>query len=534
MQAAPTFSGGSAVKTDGSLWGWGIARINMGKESSTPIQLGTGYVSTGGGWAVKSDNSLWVWGFDQHTKISFGSSDAEWITTPIKVMDNVLYADSGSEDRYLVLKTDGTLWGWGRTGEFGLDKNVYGNFITWDKAVQVASDVKQVQSYYMTWMILKNDGSLYKFSSDKLEKVMDNVAAFSGDINGNTILVIKTDGTLWGWGTNTFCQLGIGDNSNANGGIRSYRTEPVKIMDNVVYAYSDGEQSYAVTADGNLYGWGRNDKGQLGFSGGTFTTGSEIYITRPTLCQATPKLLETDAGLLWGLLLLKTDGSLWRIEDGSSSKLLDGVKFPGASSGASTPAPSAPSATPDTPAQSVSFSDVSSSAWYYDVVKECASRGIVNGVGDGKFTPDDQLTSAQFITMLTRTFYANELGSATVPAGQPWYYPYVSAANSLNLNNGGVTFTDGDMSRYDMAQVLYNIINRNGKALTDTSSQYVSTQTSIPDYSSIPSNRLVAVRQCYALGIITGAEGGYFDGGSSMTRAEACTVIVRMLKLING
>ena len=57
---------------------------------------------------------------------------------------------------------------------------------------------------------------------------------------------------------------------------------------------------------------------------------------------------------------------------------------------------------------------------------------------------------------------------------------------------------------------------------------------SIQDWDSVPGQYRNAVAMCYALGALSGMSDGTFSGTQSMTRAQACTVIVHMLKLINN
>lgn len=78
--------------------------------------------------------------------------------------------------------------------------------------------------------------------------------------------VISGNGSLYMWGSNDYGQLGDGTNE-----WRSWRawwwwewTGPAKVLDHVVSIDFKEETSGAVTKDGSLYMWGRNDYGQLG------------------------------------------------------------------------------------------------------------------------------------------------------------------------------------------------------------------------------------------------------------------------------
>ena len=69
-------------------------------------------------------------------------------------------------------------------------------------------------------------------------------------------MVIDADGTLWGWGSNEYGQVGDGTTINRN--------RPVEIMQNVVYVQAVNGRTFAVNTDGVLYAWGNNQGGMLG------------------------------------------------------------------------------------------------------------------------------------------------------------------------------------------------------------------------------------------------------------------------------
>lgn len=181
------------------------------------------------------------------------------------------------------------------------------------------------------------------------------------------------------------------------------------------------------------------------------------------------------------------------------------------------------------------FSDVKSGAWYYNDVTECAKLGIVAGFADGTFKPDDKVTDVQWITMVTRTFYNSDVETAqkSKPAGSPWYWANTKVATDKYLSSG-VTINDKAMNRYDMARVTANVVNKiNGGVNRPSDEDMNKVPSQVKDWSSVPKNRTAAIMTCYATGLIAGMSDGKFHGEQSMTRAQACTVIMRMLKLIN-
>ena len=181
------------------------------------------------------------------------------------------------------------------------------------------------------------------------------------------------------------------------------------------------------------------------------------------------------------------------------------------------------------------FSDVPATHWAYQDIMACAEQGIVQGFSDGTFRPEEKVTDVQFIVMLTRTFYGDEVAAVTTPAGQPWYYPNMEVATDVGMLKYGsyltLTVKDEAMNRYDMAFVLASTLSANGK--TAGRDERNNAMNSIKDAKSIPENRAVQVYTAYHYGIITGMTDGTFSGTQSMTRAQACSVIMRMMTLLN-
>ncbi|WP_264512289.1 T9SS type A sorting domain-containing protein [Flavobacterium sp. N1719] len=183
---------GIALRSDGTLWGWGANFSGLLMQGSStgvvplPIQLGSDNqwqkISSFGAHilALKTDGSLWSWGEGGYGQAGDGLSLTLFRNTPRRVgTDTWREIATGLFSSYGI-KTDGTLWAWGRNdfGQLGI-----GNLIDQPLPVQIGTD--------SNW--------------DKVKCKSPNFAIAS-----------KTDGTLWVWGDNTYGQFGNGTSDNSS------------------------------------------------------------------------------------------------------------------------------------------------------------------------------------------------------------------------------------------------------------------------------------------------------------------------------
>lgn len=180
-------------------------------------------------------------------------------------------------------------------------------------------------------------------------------------------------------------------------------------------------------------------------------------------------------------------------------------------------------------AMATSFTDVPSSHWAYSSIEKAASNNWVSGTGNGKFEPDGAMTGAQWLTMLVRVFYGDEvLGGHSVT----WYIPYVTVADAHKLRENADmdSLYDGlnkNMNRYQMAVVMTNVLK--DKGVTATEAQKEKAKAQIPDWNNIPSKYQDAVATASGLGLIAGVdERGTFNGTQGMTRAQAAVILCRL------
>ena len=219
------------IQSDGSLWAWGWNNPGQLGDGTTtdrrsPVRVGNSnnWVSIAGGvyhsLGIQSDGSLWAWGFNFSGQLGDGTTTQR--TSPVRIgTGNNWVAVSAGLAHSVGLRSDGTLWAWGlnTNGQLG-----DGTIIQRNSPVQIGSA--------KNW-----------------------VAMYAGE---RYTLGLRADGTLWAWGLNTSGQLGDGTTIQRN--------TPVQIgsAKNWVTISASSEHNLALRSDGTLWTWGKNDFRQLG------------------------------------------------------------------------------------------------------------------------------------------------------------------------------------------------------------------------------------------------------------------------------
>jgi len=204
-------------------------------------------------------------------------------------------------------------------------------------------------------------------------------------------------------------------------------------------------------------------------------------------------------------------------------------------------------ATPAFASSTPSFSDVPSTHWAYGSIQTMADMGIVGGVGGGKFDPNGKVSTAQFAAMIVRAFYADEQEGKTSNVDKWWAIPMriAYAHNIITDTPAGKSHTtdpfdgteawdiaivEAPMSRADMAMALVGTME--GQRVTmPSAAELDATRAKIADYNSIGTDYKEDVTIAYHLGLLKGVDSkGSFNPNGSLTRAEACAVLERMMQ----
>jgi alpha-tubulin suppressor-like RCC1 family protein len=272
-----------AIKNNGTLWGWGgnggIGAIGAGTSfiEPFPIQIGTDSnwetLDYGGGHgiALKTNGTLWGWGYNNKGQVGNGTNTDALIPVQIGTDSNWQKVMAGRRQS-LAIKTDGTLWAWGENehGELG-----DGTFINRNAPVQIGTntDWESLSTLGNHSLAIKTNGTLWSWGDNAMGQIGDGTQTSKNypvqigtgtdwqevSAGGIHSLALKTNGTVWGWGDNNYYfQLGF----------FSFNDQLVPIQlgtsNEWIGISGGGVHTAMVKSDNTLWVFGWNYLGQLG------------------------------------------------------------------------------------------------------------------------------------------------------------------------------------------------------------------------------------------------------------------------------
>lgn len=259
-------------------------------------------------FAIKTDGTLWAWGKNDSGQLGDGTAIDR--SEPVQILEDVVFVTS-REGYAAAIKTDGTLWCWRKLYEEKPQRvmeNVEGEFVfvatAWDNMLAITSDNK----LWTTKMTSGSGRQIIENNGFGLKR-LDNVARVA--ISRNNALVITFGGEL--------CVMDI---LGEGGGEIDLSQEPVILMQNIKgvacdeYGY-DAESEHweergshfaVIQSDNSLWVWGANGQGQLG-TGDTDAREEPIKIMDDVVQVAVGN---------GNTIAQKSDGSIWLWGNGVS------------------------------------------------------------------------------------------------------------------------------------------------------------------------------------------------------------------------
>ena len=313
------------IDADGNVWAWGaneFGQLGIGSsdDQTGPVKIdglsGIEAVAAGDTHSVALDSKgdVWVWGSNDKYQLGLGTTENSNIPVKLTTISGVNVI-SAAGNYNLAVKTDGTLWSWGEAckanlnyGTSGIDGQTPGQmkYGTPSPAVNYYyENVKSATASRNFYAVLFADGTISRSGY-----FIDNVGArtywtmlsnpglmgvqaiSAGD---DFLMALLEDGTVAILGDNSQGQFGNGTRINPTPATAA-AYKKVTGLEGVVAISAGGAHGLALKADGSVWGWGQNDKGQLG-NGNMATQLLPVAATGVTGIEA------IDAGRLYSIVL---------------------------------------------------------------------------------------------------------------------------------------------------------------------------------------------------------------------------------------
>ena len=228
-----------AVSADGNVYEWGANHwgdLGIGRcggrynaDAHTPFQVQglSDIISVVAGYfhnyALTEDGKVWAWGSGWQGQLGVGWKGGGYTPMELNLTDVIEIAAGARHG--VALKSDGTVWTWG-----------------WNKCGQIGNGETNNVCYPI-----------------QVEGVSDIIAISAATFN---TMALKGDGTVYIWGSNQYGQLGINDDT-VSGSLVPVQI-PEDVLNNVIQIDAYNMGCMALTGAGELFIWGRGGNGQLG------------------------------------------------------------------------------------------------------------------------------------------------------------------------------------------------------------------------------------------------------------------------------
>ena len=292
-----TVAGTGSYHDDNTFWAWGDNQAGaLGQNQATSVKVSSPTQVPGTTWskiakgtgynfhmAIKTNGSMWAWGQGGYGNLGQNAGPGGgtlYYSSPVQIPGTTWNKVCISQRHWLGIKTNAELWtcGSNQGGELGQNKaDVPGQGDTTDNSysspIQIPGSWIDVGTGTNRSHGIKTDGTLWSWGSNSnggplgLNEASTNHSSptqiHGGGTNWaslstsheNAMAAVKTDGTLWTWGRTTHYNLP----SNTD------RSSPIQVPGTNWAQVSGSYNSWwATKTDGTLWSWGGNDDGQLG------------------------------------------------------------------------------------------------------------------------------------------------------------------------------------------------------------------------------------------------------------------------------
>ncbi len=329
-----------AVGGDGGVWGWGdnsagqLGRGMFGTMRPIPRKIaGLNAAKVAAGrthnLALSGDGTISAWGGN-----TYGQLGVEGVTssaTPLAINGLKATAVAACDTHSLALTAAGEVYAWGNNqyGQLGDASTTQRNTpIRLTSLTNIAAigcgdshsvalgQDGSVWTWGVNWYAQLGNGVLSSAGSTVPLRVAGLPSSRSIAVGGQYTLVLTTDGEVYGWGRNDSGQLGDGSTTT--------RATPVKGLSGATRIIAGYAHAFAQTGDGYWYGWGKNASGQLG-TGDTNDRSAPVVLSYPAFATLAASGGEGSAAHVswnWGHTLgVTASGEVWAWGSNTSGQM---------------------------------------------------------------------------------------------------------------------------------------------------------------------------------------------------------------------
>ena len=182
----------------------------------------------------------------------------------------------------------------------------------------------------------------------------------------------------------------------------------------------------------------------------------------------------------------------------------------------------------NTSAAITDFKDIPANAWYYNYVSRMVQDGLFAGTSSTTFSPDAPMSEVQFLTVVLRKAFPNELTQYNAQYTSTWYDGAYRLGLAKGIISQSVYGSGADMNRNITRERMTDIAIKGLEAMGEqTYSNAAGVSARVTDLKDCSGTMRDSMIKAYTMGIIAGTSDTTVSPKQTATRAQGATVLYR-------